>query len=276
MPATMRFPQKFHQAARAAALALISLSSFAAAAQDSRSAAAICAPYYEELLAKGRVTRTSDAGTASLLPLDPVCDGIKAAIELRKPGILVETAFFLPRRGTGDPAGRMAELARIYGLLRSFSTLEGIQYYSVTYAKMRTLYAESYRIDAPDTRLRLPDPVPPLPGEIPKEETLFAFQRDLSLGANVYRYVFAAGKDSVIAELSNLTRMSFGILPLIAPLGLKTRLVVMPSVEGIVFYTESDCASAGPFRSHLEESFANRAVALFSWFSSRYALADKP
>ena len=246
-----------------------------ASAQQPQNVASLCAPYYQEMLSKGKAEFTGETGNARLLPSGPAADQaadrIRAAIVADKPGVLVETVFFLPRQGPADPAGRKAELARIYWLLRSFSTLEGIQYYSVSHKSMRTLYAESYRIDGAETRLRLPDLPTPLPAEAPAEETLFAFQKDLSFGANVYSYVFTAHSTAVSSEMTNLTRMSYGIIPLVAPKALKTRLLVLPASDGIIFYAESDSSSAGPFRSRLEESFANRAAALFAWFSTKSA-----
>lgn len=266
-----RRPIRRRLSARGSAVIAFAIVALAASAEELKPAATICAPYYDELQSKGKVLRTNDKGSPSLLPIDASADRIRAAIAADKPGILVETVFFLPRSAPAEPAARRGELARIYGLLRSFSTLEGIQYFSVSHNAMRTLYAESYRIDDPKTRLRLPDPPSPLPSEIPAEETLFAFQRDLSFGANVYSYVFTGNPGSVIAEISNLTRMSVGIIPLVAPKALKMRLFVMPASDGIVFYTESDSSSPGPFRSRLEGSFANRAAALFAWFSAKSA-----
>ena len=254
---------------------LLILTATTAAAQQLQSVASLCAPFYQEMLSKGKAESTADAGKARLLPAGPTADQaadrIRAAIAADKPGILVETVFFLPRPAPADQAGRKAELARIYWLLRSFSTLEGIQYYSVSHKAMRTLYAESYRIDGAETRLRLPDLPTPLPAELPAEETVLAFQKDLSFGANVYSHVFTAHATAVSTEMTNLTRMSYGILPLVAPKGLKTRLLVLPASDGVIFYAESDSSSAGPFRSRLEESFANRAASLFAWFSSSSA-----
>ncbi|MGA2547977.1 MAG: DUF6675 family protein [Rectinemataceae bacterium] len=257
------------KAGKCALVLIFAVLALSVTAEDAKKAASLCAPYYDELISKGKATRTGDAASAQLLPLDPSADLLRAAIAADKSGILVETVFFLPRPAPAGPLDRRAELARIYGLLRSFSTLEGIQYYSVSHKSMRVLYAESYRIDGPETRLRLPDPPAPLPAEMPGEETLFAFQRDLSFGANTYSYVFNSYAEAVSTEMTNLTRLNYGILPLVAPKALKTRLLVIPASDGIVFYTESDSSSPGPFKSRLAESFSNRATALFAWFSSK-------
>ena len=249
-------------------------------AQEMKGAANLCAPFYEEMVAKGKAERTSASGALRLLPAGPIADSaadqLRAAIAGDKPAILVETVFILARPAPADAEGRKVELARIHGILRSFSSLEGIQYWSASRKTMRTLYAESYRIDGPETRNRLVDLSAPLPSAIPAQESAFAFQRDLSFGANVYSYVFSAPSGAAVMEMTNLTRMSYGLIPLVAPKALKTRLLVVPASDGIIFYAESDSSSAaGPFRSRLEESFSNRASALFGWFSSRYASLTK-
>lgn len=235
------------------------------------SAAALCPSYWPELVAQGKVLKTGDGSAPALLPLGPRGDQLRTAIASDKPGILVESAFFLPRPAPADEARARAEAARIYGLMRSFSALKGIQYFSVSHNAMRTLFAESYRIDGPDTRRRLPDPAAPAPGEMPASETVFAFQKDLSFGSNDYRYDFSSYADSIVVDMRNLTRMSYGIIPMIPPEGLRTRLLVIPTAEGIIYYAESDTSAGGPLRDRIGESFANRAEALFKWFSASFA-----
>jgi hypothetical protein len=256
-----------------AALVLFSCAAaaFSAPSFSLPSAAAICAPYYAELAAQGKVLKTSDGTAPSLIPGGPRAEALRLAIAADKPGILVESAFFLPRTAPADEAGARAEAARIYGLTRSFSALQGIEYFSVSHNAMRTLFAESYRIDGPDTKRRLPDPPAPSPGAVPSTESIFAFQRDLSFGANTYRYDYTAYPESIFVDTRNLTRMSYGIVPMIAPEALRTRLLVIPTTEGIVYYAESDTSAGGPLRGRIGESFANRAEALFKWFSASFA-----
>jgi hypothetical protein len=260
-----------------AAFAYCALASWAGyAAPNLPSAAAICAPFYAELSSQGKVLKTSDGSSPELLPAVQEAQALREAIAADRPGILVESAFLMPRPAPQDPVGGKAEMARVYGLLRSISALEGIEYFSVSHNAMRVLYAESYRIDGPETRKRLPDPPAPAYADIPRSESLFVFQRDLSFGANVYRYDYSSFPDAFLVEMRNLTRMSYGIVPMLAPEGLRTRLLVIPAAEGIVFYIESDSASAGPFRSRLGESFSNRAIALFGWFSRNLASPPGP
>jgi hypothetical protein len=239
------------------------------AAEGARAAQIVGDAAYAEIQAKGKAVRTGVGPGLALLPAQASAEGIRAAIAAEKPGIVVESVFALPRKRPSDPAGQKAELAAIYGLMRSFGTLKGIEYYSVSHKAMRVLYAESFRIDDEKARAPLPDQSFPEADSIPASETLLAFQKDLSLGANVYRYAFTSFPDAVLVEATNLTRMNYGIVPMVAPEGFKTRVLVIAADDAIVFYSVSAANSPGIVRARLGESLANRAEALFRWFSAR-------
>jgi len=254
----------------AAALVLAVLAPADIAAEGSSAADIIGKTAYTEVLAKGKAVRTGSGPSLALLPANVSAEGIRAEVAAEKPSVVVETVFALPRARAADPNGRKAELAAIYGLMRSFGTLQGIEYYSVSHKAMRVLYVESYRIDDEVKRARLPDPAAPAADSIPASETILAFQKDQSLGANVYRYSFRSLPDSVLVEAINLTRMSYGIVPMVAPGGFKTRIIVIAADDAIVFYAASTSDAPGIIRSRLGESLANRAEAMFRWFSAKY------
>ncbi len=217
----------------------------------------------------GKVVRVAYKGDPSLLPDHPGSAALKSAIMATTPSIMVETLFALARTRPQDPAAAATELAGIYGYLRAIGSLQGIEYWSASRNELRTFYAESYRIDDPVTRKRLPDPPAPLPGKIPASESLFAFQRDLSFGSNVYSYAYSYSEDNFIVTQTNLTRMSYGLIPIIARGALSTRLFVIRADDAIVFYAVSGADAPGVFKSKLEVSFSNRAEALFRWFESK-------
>lgn len=238
-------------------------------AQDGATASdLIGAAAYAQIKASGKAVRSGSDARLELLPKHPATAGIAEAVAAGKSGVVVEAAFALQRKRPSNAAERKAELASIYGLMRSFSTLEGIEYYSVTYGKMRTLYSESYRIDDAAKRSPLPDPSPPPADAVPSKESILVFQKDTSFGANVYRYAFASFPDAVLVEATNLTKMSYGIVPMVASEGLKTRLLAVCAADAILFYVESDTDAPSLLRSRVGDSFANRAAALFAWFSA--------
>jgi hypothetical protein len=233
---------------------------------------------YSEVHSSGKIIRVSSTGKPSLLPFHEASKAIRTEIETENPGILVEAAFMLPRLAPANQEEAAAELASIYGLLRSVGSLEGIEYYSQSRKKMRMFYAESYRIDGPKGTARIADPPFPVHKEIPIQETVFAFQRDLSFGANRYKYIFENMGDAVAVKAVNLTRMYYGILPLFTPGSLTTKLLVVPASDGIVFYAVSWAHAPGIMKAKIRDSFGNRAEALFRWFvdkSKSFVKQDK-
>jgi hypothetical protein len=227
---------------------------------------------YAELQAKGRVLRTANGPVLSLLPAVPEAAGLRSAVAAGKPGMVVETVFMLPRKAPSDAAAKKMELASIYGLMRSFSTMKGIEYYSASRKAMRMLYEESYRIGDETGRSPLPDPPAPSAGSIPATETILVYQKDLSFGANVYRFSFRSLPDGLLVQTVNLTWMSYGIIPLVAPERFRSHLLLIPADDAIIFYSVSEADSPALVRAKLEASLSNRAEALFRWFSAKSSL----
>ncbi|MEI6385356.1 MAG: DUF6675 family protein [Spirochaetota bacterium] len=223
-----------------------------------------------QVRAEGRQTAISSGQSAlsGATWLSPASfAAVRAALEAEKPGLRVEAVFLLARQQPSDPAREMAALLR---QLASISTLEGIQYWSASRKTWRTFFAESYRIDSLERRARLPDL---MPDGLQPGLGFLAFQRDLSFGSNVYNYEYILrGDASITVTQTNLTPMSYGLIPLLGSGGLRTRILVIPADEGIVFYVASAATVARiPILSgRLEDSFSNRAAAFFSWFEKGF------
>jgi hypothetical protein len=256
------------------ALAALPQAQAQSAAVDQPAAQLLPAEAASQLAAGGKAVR-SGSGLPAYLPLHPASDATREALTAEKPSILVEAVFSLPRARLPGAAAKAVELASVYGILRSLGSLQGIEYYSASRKAMRTLYAESWIVDGPESKTRLSDPAPPLPGSLPATASQFAFQRDLSFGSNTYRYDYAALAGAITVKSSNLTRMSYGIVPVLAPGALTTRLLVIQADDAILFYAVSGASAPGIFRGKLEESFANRAEALFRWFSAKFIGLNK-
>jgi len=158
--------------------------------------------------------------------------------------------------------------------MRSFGSLKGIEYYSASRGRMRELYAESYRIDDPGKMNALADEAAPAPDAVPPSESLFVFQKDTTFGANTYSYAFASFPDAVLVEATNLSKMKYGPLTMVSEGELGMRLLVICADEAIVFYSESSVSAPALFRSRVGESFANRAEALFRWFTAESGIPE--
>jgi hypothetical protein len=225
-------------------------------------------PSWAELSTAGKIVRVGDGQTGPLLmPLYQGNGDFRKALATERPKLLVESLYLFKRP---RPADAGLELRGLYATILSTSSLQGIEYYSASRKKMRTFYSESWRIDGPETKQRLPDATV-APGPLPAAETFFAYQRDLTFGPNLYRCSYRSYPEAVSLESINLTSLTYLGIPVMAPDGLRIRLLIVQGEEGILFYVvnSADVPSLPIIRAKVEESITNRTEALFKWFEAR-------
>ncbi|MFA6507688.1 MAG: DUF6675 family protein [Treponemataceae bacterium] len=185
------------------------------------------------------------------------------------PNVIVE-ALYLYKRPSASPGKTWSESERVmtYNVLRSLSTLSGIEYYSASRGHMRVFYEKSYVINGADGKTALPDPVV---DSVPEVSTIFALQKDLTFGENRYRYDYMAAAQDFSFIQTNLTHMSYGIVPLIGKDGLKTIVLVSDNEEGFLLYAVSAVKTMllPGIGEKVKTSFSNRADAIYRWFSLR-------
>lgn len=182
-----------------------------------------------------------------------------------EPKIGVEVVFLVEA-----PVAIQRVDAGLLTTLREFSTMEGIEYYSASRDRMRTLFYDSYVVVGPDDPGRIPDPIV---REVTGREVLHVFQRDSSFGRNVYEITYVTNGDAVRLRMQNLTRMYYqGIIPAVGPDQLGLNLVIYPLGNHLLFYGNSAARPATllGMEERVQRSFYNRLVALYQWFLSRY------
>ncbi len=225
----------------------------------------LTAPQYAQLQTEGEITHFYRE--EARLTLAPEAFGWREARErIREfgPKIGVEALFLMPYPAALETAPD-PEL-EIYNILRSVATMEGIEYYSASRERMRIFYIDSYAVENPDSRRRRPDP---LVSSIPAEDSIYVYQRDSSFGRNVHRITYRYTEGAYQVRMTNLTRMFYGILPLVAEENLDVYLTIIPVDDGIVFYGNSAVRVIGLFgmEDRARNSFYNRIKALYDWFS---------
>jgi hypothetical protein len=194
-----------------------------------------------------------------------------------EPGILVETLSLYrkprPAGGGGNAADggaawAEAERAGLFNQALALSTLSGIQYYSASRGVMRTFYETSWIIDSPDKKQPLPDPGYASP---PAQLTLFARQKDLTFGDNIYQYEYRSYPDAFVFVQENLTAMTVGIVPAVGRNKLRSIMAVIDSGEDLLIYAASMAKAAAlpGMGGRIGNSFTNRAEAILKWFSGR-------
>jgi hypothetical protein len=185
------------------------------------------------------------------------------------PSLFVESLSLYPKPA-GAAAGTWSEAERtaLYNEALALSTLEGIEYFSSSRNRMRTFYEASAVIDGPDTKRPLKDPVY---GSPPAELTIYARQKDLTFGDNIYQYSYYARPDSLVFVQENLTPLNAGPIPVVGKNKLRSVVAVIDAGEHLLVYVASmaKAASFPGMNERAGRSFSTRAEAILAWFSGR-------
>ena len=214
-----------------------------------------------------------------LLPQDNelrrIVGGIVSSLE---PNMLVE-ALYLYRKPDSIAAASDGwtdtQRTGVFNQIMAVSSMTGLQYYSASRRAMRTFYEYSYVVDGPDSRNRIPDPVFT---RVPAALTLYARQKGLTFGDNIYRYDFVTTQDAVYFTQDNITALSIALIPVINRGNLKTVMAVIDCGDSILIYAVSmtKALSVPGFRDRVSNSFSNRAQAMLNWFNDRLDYTFQP
>ena len=185
-----------------------------------------------------------------------------------EPNILVETLYLYrkPSGQAGNGGWGPEERTGLFNKLTALSSLKGIQYYSESRKTMRTFYETSQVIDSPEKKNPLPDPVF---ASVPASHSLYARQKDLTFGDNIYRFDYRAGTDSFFFMQENVTAMTAGIIPAIGKNKLKSVFAVIDTGDSLLLYAAAiaKTASLPGMGDRIGVSFTNRAIAVINWFT---------
>lgn len=219
---------------------------------------------------KGSLQNSSYRKTGAALQLSPSIGVIKESKDIPQ---VPNTPFFvenlfLYKKPVGKTGAVGADVAKIAEILRSLSHLEGIQYYSTSRKKMRTLYEKSFVVDGPKTKKRIADPTDGSADGM----KIIALQKDLTFGEYLYQYSYRQTADTVAFFSENIEPMSYTFIKLIDPENLRVSLVVYDMGDSLLVYglTCADFPAIPGLESKLNASFSTRADAIYKWFISEY------
>jgi hypothetical protein len=189
------------------------------------------------------------------------------------PNILVETLslYKLPpsSRQTADPTGwSRDEQTGLCNQLLAISTLAGIQYYSESRKAMRIFYESSTVIDDPAKKKPMPDPAFAV---CPDSLALYARQKDLTFGDNIYRFEYHTGADIIFFMQENISSMNLGIIPAIGKNKFRSIMAVIDTGDSLLIYgaAMAKTASVPGLGDRIGASFTNRVKAILKWFVGR-------
>lgn len=227
--------------------------------------------YSSELYQDGKATRIQLKDPRLLLvpAADLTENTVRSVFNELEPSILVETIYLYEK--PSENKGRnwtQHEYVTLYNALRALSTLSGIEYFSASRNKMRTFYEISSVIENPETEKPINDPVVSFPAA---SSTLYARQKDLTFGDNIYVYDFYTSNSEIIFIQENLTTMSYGFIPILRKNRLRTVVSIIDTENYLLVYAASMArATMIPgIEGKVRDSFSNRSDAVYGWFSSQ-------
>jgi hypothetical protein len=181
------------------------------------------------------------------------------------PGLSVET-LRLYTKPAPSSGWSIVQRTNLFNRLTALSTLTGIQYYSASRSVMRVFYESSLVIDGPQSKKPLPDPVFASP---PDSLSLYARQKDLTFGDNIYRYDYRTTQDAFFFVQENITALNASIIPVVGKNKLRSILAVIDCGDCLLIYAVSlaKAASVPGMGDRIGNSFGNRAEAAIKWFA---------
>jgi len=205
-------------------------------------------------------------------PLGQFVSDVMSALE---PDVAVETLYLYKKPASSSEDGSSggdgwsdAQRTALFNQILALSSLTGIQYYSATRKAMRTFYESSVVIDGPQTKKPLPDPTFEQP---PASLAVFARQKDLTFGDNIYRYDFVTTAEAFFFVQENLTALNAGIIPAVGKNKLRSVFAIIDTGDSLLVYAVSltRAASVPGMGDRIGNSFSNRAEAVLKWFGER-------
>lgn len=225
------------------------------------------------LVREGELILFHDNGVSpSFLPETRLTAAVARKMIAGELNIGIEGLFFTPAEELPASYSSMNPDDReliLYNILRSVSTLQGLEYYSASRDEMRLLFEESWVISDPKSKAALPDP---LVNTVPAEEVIYVHQKDKSFGNNRQEMTFVAVEDALAIDILNLTPMRYkGLIRVVDPGDMQIHLIVVPTMEGLLVYgtMSGQTKDVKAFLDRARNSFTNRVIALSGWYKAR-------
>ncbi|MDR0558430.1 MAG: hypothetical protein LBG43_11320 [Treponema sp.] len=234
---------------------------------------ALIAPAWKTALLSGEsITQLAkNPAVPELSPRDAQVRRLTAGVIKEINPTILSESLYLYKKPSGAASWTQAEKTALYNNMLALSTLAGLQYYSVSHKSMRALFEISQVIDDPATQKPTGDPSRSVP---PLSLTVYARQKDLTFGDNIYQYDYFASENALALIQRNFTAMSLGIVPVISKNMLRSVVAVIDAGEYLLIYSASfaKTVSLPGVKNRMGQSFANRAEAILGWFTKQ---ADK-
>ena len=181
----------------------------------------------------------------------------------------IELLAFLP-----SPPGTLPSTSTFYGLVLAAASprsLAGLQYWSASRKRVRTLYSKAYRVDSMEKKSPLSDPgsLGELGGGPPWRT--YVWLEDLTFGGNLYAFDISIDGPGLSLEITNMETVLYFLFPVAKPGAMKERIEVFACLEGILVWVASTLEAPGFGSARVFESAGNKGLAVLRWYAGRAA-----
>ena len=228
---------------------------------------------FQQLLEKGeyRVQYFKESGRDfTLYPQTELGSLLTKTWTETKDPVFVAESLFLIEKPEGS---NQLDTALISRIMRSVSSMEGIEYYSNSEKKMKTLYSQSYTIDNLEDKNRIPDNVDGSAENL----SVYAFQEDGSFGDNYYQIDYRQRENEVSMVIRLMEPLKYGLIPAVKANNLVFNIDVLDKGSYLVMYVGAKVKfpAISLLENKLNKSFGSRITALHDWFKSSYISAKE-
>lgn len=221
----------------------------------------------KELQETGKIQKSAYKNKKAEISLAPSLDLAQQAVSSLDPAscYFVENLYLYEKKNFTN---NDFDIGKTSIILRSLSSLEGIEYYSASKQKMRVLYEKSYSIQSKNDKTKIIDNFTDAINGL----HIFALQKDNIFGEYVYEYTYALSDNTVSLHSTNCDSLKKGFVTIIGENNLKANLIVHDMKTHLLIYvfTQAKFLYLPGLEEKLNSSFSNRAQALYDWFIDEY------
>ena len=180
----------------------------------------------------------------------------------KTPNLVAEAYYVLPKN-------EKVTIDEISVMVRSFSSMEGIEYYSNTNRKYEVLYPDCYTVSGADGKKKIAD----MTDGSADGKKIYILQNDNSFGKAVYEVDYKQKGDEISFVSINLNPLRYGIFTAVSEKSLKLTFIINNGGnENLEFYVlaEGDIPSFPFIDEFVKDSFVSRLDAVYNWFRKNY------
>lgn len=206
-----------------------------------------------------------DHREVAFIPDHPLAEEIRRTLSSQRPNVISERLVVVPRGVSAE------EHLELFNSLRRVSSLSGLEYYNPRKGRWHALFNDSWAVDGPDARRRIPDPVVTA---IPRDETIFALQDTPPFGEllNEFRYRSDA-RGAFLFSSINRDSLVYRGMRVARPGQTFSYILVIPGDDYVVTYGIGGVRAFtlfGLLDDRIEGAFGGRTEGLFDWYSREY------